>query len=307
MELQQVYIKTAKGQEEIQKRLYKLPASLRRLLIMVDGRSTAAEMIERLVSMGDITPALIELEAGGFIAPLSPANRPQPAPVSAPATKPPPAADAPQSERMLLQNIWETDDWVSSLQPGSSATAGRTSQPRFNLDKAKSFIRTLLLSTMGPGAGHWIDRVEATTSVEGLRVELDSIREMLPKVLSRRQAEQTWKQLEPILAPFAPLQFQEPPVSGSVSQKIPAAAPVAQPTFNMDKAKGLIRFTLLGAMGPTAGRRIERIEAVTTVEALRVELDAIHEMLPKVLSKREAEQAWKQLEPIILSIALPSL
>ena len=299
MEFQQVYIKTAKGQEEIQKRLYKLPASLRRLLIMVDGRSTAAEMIERLTSMGDIATALSELEAGGFIASLFPANKPPPAPVLTPATKPLPATDAPQSERMLLRNIWETDDWMSPSQPGASSTAGGTLQPRFNLDKAKSFIRTLLLATMGPGAGHWIDRVEATKSVEELRVELDAIREMLPKVLSKRQAEQTWKQLEPILLPFSPLQFQEPPASGP--------APVAQPTFNLDKAKGLIRFTLLGAMGPTAGHRIERIEAVTTAEALRVELEAIHEMLPRVLSKREAEQAWKQLEPIILSIALPPL
>ena len=307
MELQQVYIKTAKGQEEIQKRLYKLPASLRRLLIMVDGRSTAAEMIERLVSMGDITPALIELEAGGFIAPLFPSSKPQPAPVLTPETKPPSTADAPQSERMLLRNIWETGDWMNPSQPGASSTAGGTPQPRFNLDKAKSFIRTLLLATMGPGAGHWIDRVEATTSVEELRVELDAIREMLPKVLSKRQAEQTWKQLEPILLPFSPLQFQEPPAFGPASQKVPTATPVAQPTFNMDKAKAMIRFTLLGAMGPSAGRRIERIEAVTTAEALRVELEAIHEMLPKVLSKRGAEQAWKQLEPIILSIALPPL
>jgi len=307
MEFQQVYIKTAKGQEEIQKRLYKLPASLRRLLIMVDGRSTAAEMIERLTSMGDIATALSELEAGGFIASLFPANKPPPAPVLTPATKPLPATDAPQSERMLLQNIWETGDWMSPSQPGASSTAGGTPQPRFNLDKAKSFIRTLLLATMGPGAGHWIDRVEATKSVEELRVELDAIREMLPKVLSKRQAEQTWKQLEPILLPFSPLQFQEPPAFGPASQKVPTATPVAQPTFNMDKAKAMIRFTLLGAMGPSAGRRIERIEAVTTVEALRVELEAIHEMLPKVLSKRGAEQAWKQLEPIILSIALPPL
>jgi len=59
-------------------------------------------------------------------------------------------------------------------------------------------------------------------------------------------------------------------------------------------------------MGPTAGRRIERIDATTTPEQLRAELDDIHDMLPKVLSKRQAEQIWRQLEPIMLSIDLPS-
>lgn len=68
MELNQVYFKTSKGLEEIQNRTYKLAASLRRLLIMVDGRSTAAEMIQRLTTLGDVAIALGELEAGGFIA-----------------------------------------------------------------------------------------------------------------------------------------------------------------------------------------------------------------------------------------------
>ena len=304
MELQQVYIKTAKGQEEIQKRVYRLPTALRRLLIMVDGRSTAAEMIERLKSMGDIAPALVELEAGGFIASASlyqqsaPANA-APTPAAAAPALPPTSSDHPKSERLLMQNIWDSDDWTQASATPSAAPAG-TAYPRFNLDKAKSFIRATLLAAMGPSAERRIDRVEATTSVEELRLELDAIREMLPQVLSNRRAEQTWKQLEPILLPFSPQQFEE-----QVAATARSAA--AQPAFNMDKAKGVIRFTLLGAMGPTAGRRIERVEAVTTVEALRAELEAIHEMLPKVLSKREAEQVWKQLEPIILSITLPPL
>jgi hypothetical protein len=70
----------------------------------------------------------------------------------------------------------------------------------------------------------------------------------------------------------------------------------------MEKAKGFIRFVLLGAMGPSAERRINRIEATTTPEELRVELDAIHDMLPKILSKKDAHQAWRQLEPIMVSL-----
>lgn len=58
-------------------------------------------------------------------------------------------------------------------------------------------------------------------------------------------------------------------------------------------------------MGPTAVRRIERIEAATTPEQIRAELDAIRDMLPKVISKRQAEQVWRQLEPIMVSLHTP--
>lgn len=286
MKLQQVYLKTAKGQEEIQKRCNKLPASLRKLLIMVDGHSTAEQMIERLASMGDVTAALDTLEGGGFIAPLlPPPQKTSQAPVPTPAlpTHAMLPADDPKSERMLLHDIWDTED-SGALLPGSGGA-----QPAFNLDKAKGFVRCTLLAAIGVPAARRIDRIEATTSVEELRVELDAVHEVLPQLLPKRQAEQVWKQLEPLMLPFS---TPDPPAA-------------TLPSFNLDKPKNLIRFTLLGAMGPTAARRIDRIEAVTSTAGLQVELEDIHAMLFKVLSKRQAEQAWKQLEPIIFSIALP--
>ena len=295
MELQKIYIKTAKGQEEIQHRTCHLAASLRKLLIMVDGHSTADQMAERLASMGNIIPSLAQLETEGFISPRSPdnaapslPNRPPAAQLSSqvlPAaalptdTHPSPLARSTEdshSEGMLIASVWDADTRPPAPE-----------QPAFNLDKAKGFTRAILLSALGPSAEYRIGRIEAANTVEALRVELDAIRDALPKLLGH-QAESVWKQLEPAMLPLA----------------VPPST-VAAPAFNFDKAKGLIRFTLLGAMGPSAARRIERVEAAKTLEALRSELESIHEMLPKVLSKRQAEQVWKQLEPIIFSIALP--
>ncbi len=266
MELNQVYLKTAKGLEEIQSRTHKLPAYARRLLIMVDGRSTAADLISRLTMLGDVEAGLAELEAGGFIAP--------PAPVA-----PSPATPA-----------------ANLVAPAA--------QPAFNLDAAKHVIQSGLLSALGPAAEYWIECVEATANPEQLRIECDAIHELLPRLLSPPQAEQAWRQLEPVmlslerwLANRAKLPAPSAPASGATATALPAPA-----EFNLDKAKGFIRFTLLGVMGPTAARRIERIDATTTPEELRVELDGIHDMLPKVLSKRQAEQAWRQLEPIMQSL-----
>ena len=285
MELNKVYIKTAKAQEEIQNRTYKLSANLRRLLIMVDGRSTAADMTGRLTMLGDVMAGLVELETGGFIATLAPR-----VPAPAPAATPEPVS-----------------------QPA---------QPAFNLDPAKHVIQSALLSAIGPAAEYWIECVEATATPDQLRIEFDAIRELLPRLLSPSQAEQAWRQMEPVMlslerwlanstasanpsppAPGAPA--PSTPAPNALAPDAPASGP-APPEFNLDKAKGVIRFTLLGAMGPTAARRIERIKATTTPEQLRAELDGIHDMLPKVLSKRQAEQIWRQLEPIMLSIDSPS-
>ncbi len=394
MELKQVYIKTAKGQEEIQQRTYKLSASLRKLLIMVDGHSTAAEMISRLSAMGDVTPALTELETDGFIVSLTPVQSPVTTPTIAPSPVETPdgspaalSTSEPQSERLLMQSLWG-DDNSASTSASARSTTPRTAEPQFNLDKAKHFIRATLLAAIGPSAVRRIDLVDATTTVEELRVELDGIREMLPTVLPKRHAEQIWKQLEPIMVPLAPPSSRNslakpasptlaPPPSAAqpaspldqakaairqilaantgpntgywiermdavttvdvlrieldilnemlprifsrpqaaqvktqlelILASISPPAPPAQPTFNLGKAKDVIRRTLLEAMGPTAIRRVERIDSVTTVEVLRTELEGIHEMLPKVLSKRQAEQVWKQLEPILMSISLPPI
>ena len=226
MELNQVYFKTSKELEEIQNRTYKLAASLRRLLIMVDGRSTAAEMIQRLTTLGDVAIALGELEAGGFIAsgasveasagsrvsmpPPNPVTiRPPAAPAGARAT--PTQGPAPVvnrtpalSEGAIMQDIWGGE---TSAAPSPAQPLAQSGQPAFNLDKAKSFVRFTLLGAMGPAAGRRVERIEATQSAEDLRVELDAIRDMLPKVLSKRQAELIWRQLEPIM-----LSLSQPPL-----------------------------------------------------------------------------------------------
>jgi hypothetical protein len=274
MELNQVYLKTAKGQEEILNRAYKLSANLRRLLIMVDGRSTAADMASRLTMLGDVAAALLELEIGGFIATSTP---------RAPAL------------------IHATPD-----------SAPPSSHPGFNLDAAKNVIKSALLNAIGPAADYWIECVEATTTPEQLRIEFDAIHELLPRLLAEPQAEQTWRQMEPVMLSLdrwlanRASSVTPPPSPPAPTIPAPGAVPPpAPPEFNLDKAKGVIRFTLLGAMGPTASRRIERVDATTTPEALRLELDGIRDMLPKVLSKRQAEQTWRQLEPIMQSISTP--
>ena len=90
---------------------------------------------------------------------------------------------------------------------------------------------------------------------------------------------------------------------GTPEDTAPAGVPIHHhAAFNLDKAKGFARFVILGALGPVAYRRVERIDAAKDVHELRAELDELRDALPQLLSNRQSKQVWEQLEPLMLSI-----
>ncbi len=182
----QVPIKTTKGLQEVGSRTYNLPSAMRRILIMVNGHSTVAELAKKLVGFGEIETILSQLEIDGFIAPN-------------PASKPPLETSQrpiPETSRRPVETSQRPT--VKPQQP-TTALPPLGPQPEFNMETAKGFVRFVLLSAMGPTAERRINRVEATTTPEELRVELDAIHDMLPKILSKKDAQQAWHQLEPIM------------------------------------------------------------------------------------------------------------
>ena len=62
-----IYQRTPKGDEEISKRVYKLDHVHRFVLIMVDGRASAENIISRSSEQWNPQQCLIELELQGFI------------------------------------------------------------------------------------------------------------------------------------------------------------------------------------------------------------------------------------------------
>ncbi|TCO80233.1 hypothetical protein EV699_1159 [Plasticicumulans lactativorans] len=146
-----VYIKTDKGLAEILGRTHGLAVRLRRILIMVDGRASVAEMVARLARLGDIAGALQELAARGFIV----------------------------------------------LREPSRAVADTAAG--FDLDQAKGFARYVLLGALGPVAARRVERIDAVASAAALQAELEALRGLLPQLVGRREAERVWRQLEPLL------------------------------------------------------------------------------------------------------------
>lgn len=68
MNLKAILSKTAKGMEEIETRKHKLDQRSRALLIVVNGKSSAAELLKKFEQMGDVSPMLEQLLANGFVA-----------------------------------------------------------------------------------------------------------------------------------------------------------------------------------------------------------------------------------------------
>ena len=68
MDLKAILSKTAKGLEEIETRKYRLEQRKRAVLIVVNGKASAAELMQKFEAVGDISPLLEQLLADGFVA-----------------------------------------------------------------------------------------------------------------------------------------------------------------------------------------------------------------------------------------------
>lgn len=190
----QTPIKTTKGLQEIGNRTFNLPTEMRRVLIMINGRSTVEELRKKLVGFGEIDSILVQLEIDGLIAPNPAANPP-------PEISQRPTVEISRRPHELSQRPVAKDSRrpAETSQRQTPALIPVDSQAEFNMEKAKGFVRFVLFGAMGPSAERRINRIEATTTPEELRVELDAIHDMLPKVLSKKEAQQAWRQLEPIM------------------------------------------------------------------------------------------------------------
>ena len=67
MNPESVLEKTTKGAEEIETRKHKLDAKLRPVLIAVNGKLKASELVSRFASLGDVGVLLDDLVKQGFV------------------------------------------------------------------------------------------------------------------------------------------------------------------------------------------------------------------------------------------------
>lgn len=155
-----IYHKSAKGMEEITSRTYKLPARERSVLIMVDGKSTAQEVIDKARHFGEAENFFLSLIKDGFIEPMS---VPTPAHASHVITPEAPIPAAP-----------------TSAPPASEKS----------LASAKLFATQVLSRVIGPDADLMAVKIEGCKTPAELTQLVEKYREVVRSVGGSRRAEE---------------------------------------------------------------------------------------------------------------------
>jgi len=150
-----VYAKTAKGQEEISARTYKLPQKLRLVLILVDGKLSVAAHREKAGALGDVIAYLEELERGGFIEALAPAR------------VVPSASAAP-----------------------TSPSTGPAPAAALQLPDLKKNLNRVIHDYLGPDGDMFTEKIEKCRTREEVRSYYESVQIAFREILGKRRSEE---------------------------------------------------------------------------------------------------------------------
>lgn len=261
MDLKAVYKKTQKGQEEMAQRTV-LGMRERTLLVMVDGKATAADLLAKTHHMPDPPGLLAKLIDGGFIAADTSAT-------AAAATSAQVAA-APQEQRVLQELMRYAEHFLDEV--------------------------------LGPEADVLSEAIDKCKTLPELRDRLEKTRDVLVGMGKKRKAEEFWANVEARLEGKAPPAPAPPPPAAApapppvAAAPPPPAAPAAPPQQSMQEAVRFARRYLNDALGPNADALVEPIEKCKTLAELRATMEKTRDALAASGSKRKAEEFWKGAE-----------
>lgn len=270
MDLNAVYKKTQKGQEEMAQRTV-LGMRERTLLVMVDGKTTAADLLARAQHMPDPQGLLAKLIDGGFIAVEASAA---PATAAAPSQ----TAASPQ-DQLIMQNTMR-------------------------------YAERFLDQVLGPEADMLSEAIDRCKTLPELRVRLEKTRDAISGMGKKRRAEEFWIAVQALLegktppAPSEAPQVAAPPppapaqpaASAAVAPPpAPATAPLqaAPPTPSIQEAVRFARRFIGDALGPNGDMLVEVIEKCKTLADLRITLEKTRDALQVGAGKRKAEEFWE--------------
>ena len=172
------YARTEKGAAEVAQRSQAIPARARSLLLMIDGKSTGAQLLEKLAAFPNSGELLQLLETEGYIGPVDGGG----AAVSAPAA-------APASTASVTAAPAAASPAVAS--PGTGSGGG--------IGAAKRFMIRSLHEIFGPDADSLTGKVDLAQTTEDLRKLAEKHRELMASMGSRRKADAYWQGIEELL------------------------------------------------------------------------------------------------------------
>lgn len=103
-----IFDKTDKGREEIATRKYQLPSRLRTLLVMIDGKQEAGDLLKKVAGLGLSDDSVRELLDNGFIQPAAQPAAAAPAPTIVVDDRPAEIPESPSQYQAIYQFYTET-------------------------------------------------------------------------------------------------------------------------------------------------------------------------------------------------------
>ncbi|MBK6629975.1 MAG: hypothetical protein IPG33_02420 [Betaproteobacteria bacterium] len=275
MDLNAVYKKTQKGQEEMAQRTV-LGMRERTLLVMVDGKTTAANLLARAQHMPDPQGLLTKLVEGGFIS--AEASAAPTAPAAAPAAASPqvPAALTPQDLRIMQETM--------------------------------RYAERFLDAVLGQDADMLAVAIDKCKTIDQLRTQLGKTRDVIEGMGKKKKAEEFWNTAQallegqpipatPVLGPqSAPAPAAAPAAPPPAAPQQPAVQPSPSPQPSMQEAARFARRYLLDSLGPDGDSLVEAIEKCKTLPELRARLEKTRETLESIGSKRKAGEFWEGVQ-----------
>lgn len=163
-----IYVRTEKGAEEVAHRSQAIPSKVRSLLVLIDGKLTGAQLIDKFSVFPNSAEYLQQLEDGGYIEAQGGAQ-------AAPAAGSPVGAAA--------------------------AAAGAAAAPEGGLVDAKRLIVQTLHDVLGPDADTLAVKIDAALTASELRVHAEKYRDMLIDMGKPKKAGVFWQAFEALLPP----------------------------------------------------------------------------------------------------------
>jgi hypothetical protein len=266
MDPKAVYKKTQKGLEEMAQRTV-LGMRERTLLVMVDGKTSGAELLARAQHMPDPQGLLAKLIDGGFIA----ADATATAPAAAPA-----AAAAQTDQRLLQETMRYAEHFLDEvLGPEADMLAEAIGKCK-TLPELKARLEKTRDAVAGMGKKRRAEEFWAN-----VQARLEGRPPPVPA------------QAAPSASP--PPAAPAPPTPVAVPAA--AAAPSAPPQRSIQEAVRFARRYIGDALGPDGDMLVEAIEKCKTAPELKATMEKTRDALMRGSGRRKAEEFWSGVEP----------
>lgn len=199
MNPEDVYRKTPLGQEEIQRRRFGLSARERRVLILIDGRKTLAELDEVLINIEDFPDIVQRLGAAGLIvaevsgAGSASGTRPAFDPLGNTGSYPSVGGRYASGTRPALDRVGGTGP-----QPAAAGT-GTGSRRAIDFDAAVRELADRIFAELGPDGGALIMQLSQCRTPKQVLTHMAYVRNYFHEYLGASHAEEIWRRAQALL------------------------------------------------------------------------------------------------------------